>query len=98
MPAYLVAICEITNPNPNLKTYSEKSAALVEKHGGRYIVRGPAKEVLKGELLHGKVVVISEFPTMDDLLAFAKGDEYVKEVAPLRDGTGTYHFAAYEST
>lgn len=97
MPAYLVAVCEITNPNENLKIYSAKSAELVRKHGGRYIVRGPAKEVLKGDLLKGKVVIVSEFPTMDDLLAFAKGDEYVNEVAPLRDGTGVYQFAAYES-
>jgi hypothetical protein len=34
---------------------------------------------------------------MDELNAFVNDEKYVNEVAPLRDGTGIYNFASYES-
>ncbi len=97
MAAYLVAVCEITNPNENFKKYAAQSAELIHQHGGKYIVRGPAIDVLKGDDLKGKVVIITEFPSMDELNAFVNDEKYVNEVAPLRDGTGIYNFASYES-
>ena len=97
MAAYLVAVCEITNPNDNFKKYAAQSAELIHQHGGKYIVRGPAIDVLKGDDLKGKVVIITEFPSMDELNAFVNDEQYVNEVAPLRDGTGIYNFASYES-
>jgi uncharacterized protein (DUF1330 family) len=97
MAAYLVAVCEITNPNDNFKKYAAQSAELIHQHGGKYIVRGPAIDVLKGDDLKGKVVIITEFPSMDELNAFVNDEKYVNEVAPLRDGTGIYNFASYES-
>ena len=97
MPAYLVAVCEVTNPNENFKKYAVASAQLVQEHGGKYLVRGPAANVLKGEDLKGKVVIINEFPTMDALNGFVDSEQYVNEVAPLREGTGVYNFAAYEA-
>jgi len=48
MPAFLVAVCEVTNPNENFKKYAVESAKLMHSHGGEYIVRGPAAEILKG--------------------------------------------------
>ena len=96
MPAYLVAVCEVTNPNENFKKYSVESAKLVQQHGGKYIVRGPAASVLKGDDLKGKAVIISEFPSMEALEGFVHSDAYVNDVAPLREGTGVYNFAAYE--
>ncbi len=66
-------------------------------HGGEYIVRGPAHEVLKGDALQGKVVIISQFPDMDALQGFVTDEQYVNEVAPLRDGTGIYDFACYQA-
>lgn len=97
MAAYLVAICEVTNPNENFKKYAASSAELMHQHGGKYIVRGPAVDVLKGDDLKGKVMVISEFPSMDELNAFINDEEYINEVAPLREGTGIYNFATYET-
>ena len=97
MAAYLVAVCEITLPNDNFKKYAAQSAELIHQHGGKYIVRGPAIDVLKGDDLKGKVVIITEFPSMDELNAFVNDEKYVNEVAPLRDGTGIYNFASYES-
>lgn len=97
MAAYLMAVCQVTNPNENFKKYSAESARLMKEHGGNYIVRGPAAEVLHGEDLNGKVIIIAEFPDMDALQGFVKSDEYLNEIAPLRDGTGTYNFACYEA-
>jgi uncharacterized protein (DUF1330 family) len=97
MSAYLVAVCQITNPNENFKIYAARSAALLVKHGGKYIVRGPAKQIFKGDLLKGQVVIISEFPSMAQLEAFVNDKEYVNDIAPLREGTGVYNFAAYDT-
>ena len=97
MAAYLLAVCEVTNPNENFKKYAVSSADLMHAHGGKYIVRGPAAEVLKGDELKGKVLIISEFPDMEALQGFINDEKYVNEVAPLREGTGNYNFACYES-
>ena len=96
MAAYLLAVCNVTNPNENFKKYIGLSGAMIEKHGGKYMVRGPAKKILKGDLLEGKIVIITEWPSMEVMETFLNDPEYVNEVAPLRDGTGEYHFAAYE--
>ena len=97
MAAYLIAICEVTNPNENFKKYAASSAQLIHEHGGEYIVRGPAANVLKGDVLKGKVVIITKFPDMDALNGFVNDETYVNEIAPLREGTGIYDFACYES-
>jgi len=97
MPAYILAICEVTNPNENFKKYAAGSAELIDQHGGKYVVRGPAAEILKGDDLKGKVVILTEFPDMATLQGFVNDEKYVNEVAPLREGTGNYNFACYES-
>lgn len=97
MPAYIVSVCEIANVTPELKTYAQKSAELARRHGGRYIVRGKAVEVLEGDKLAGKSVVILEFPDMATLTGYAKGEEYQATVKPLRKGTGIYDIAIYEA-
>jgi len=97
MPAYMVAVCKITNPKPEMKEYAEKSAALIKQHGGKYLVRGMPVENYDGDILDGKAVIVSEFPTMADLQAFIKGDEYQNNIKHLREGTGEYHIAFYES-
>lgn len=97
MSAYILAICEVTNPNENFKKYAAGSAELIEQYGGKYVLRGPAAEILKGDELKGKVVILTEFPDMETLQSFVNDEKYVNEVAPLRDGTGNYDFACYES-
>ena len=97
MAAYLLAVCEITKPGPGLKEYSEKSAELIKKNGGEYVLRGPAAMDIEGDVLKGKVVILSKFPSLDDVNAFVNGDEYQAHVKPLREGTGDYHIAVYET-
>jgi len=95
MSAYMIAICEITNPGEGLKTYSQKSAELSAKHGGKYIVRGPAGQIVEGDQMQGKVIIISEFPSMDNLNAFYNDPEY-QEAKKHREGTGNYEIAFIE--
>ena len=97
MAVYLVAVCQVTNPNDNFKKYAVDSAKLMHAHGGEYIVRGPAVEVIKGDLLKGKFMIISEFADMETLQGFLTDEKYVNEVAPLREGTGIYDFASYDT-
>ena len=49
--------------------------ALVAKHGGRFIVRGPEVEVLEGNY-DGRRLVIIEFPSMEHVEAFHRAPEY----------------------
>ncbi len=95
MPAYMIAICEITNPGPGLKEYSEKSAKISASYGGKYLVKSPNKDVREGDALQGKVTIIAEFPSMEKLQAFYTSPEY-QEAKQHRAGTGTYEIAFYE--
>lgn len=97
MPAYIVSVCQFTNRTPELKLYAQKSAELAHKHGGKYIVRGQPAEIIEGEQLSGKSLVILEFATMEQLLGYVKGDEYQKNVKPLRKGTGIYDIGIYDA-
>jgi len=96
MAAYQVAICHITNPTPEMKTYAETSAKIVAEMGGEYLVRGPAVEIKEGEFLKGKVLLITTFPTMEQMKAFWASEEY-NAIKHLREGTGTYDVAIYGS-
>ena len=49
------------------------------------------------DIREGKMVILTEFPSMDELQTFIKGDEYQNNIKPLREGTGEYHIAFYES-
>jgi uncharacterized protein (DUF1330 family) len=97
MPAYIVSVVQFTNMTPQLKEYAQKSAALAKQNGGRYIVRGKVIEQIEGTGYEGKSVVILEFPTMEQLTAFVKGDDYQRNVKPLRAGTGIYDIGIFES-
>ncbi|MXW21270.1 MAG: DUF1330 domain-containing protein [Gammaproteobacteria bacterium] len=95
MSHYLVAVCHITNFNDNMKKYAQLSAELVAKNGGEYVIRGPAEEDVEGDKLTGCYLIVSRFPTREQLDAFWKGDEYRNNVRPLRAGTGKYDIAIY---
>ena len=97
MPAYIVALCEVTNPNDNFKKYSAESARLSKQHGGKYTIRGKSSDVMDGEYFEKNAVVITEFPTMEALLGFYNNPEYQNEIKPLREGTGNYEIAFFES-
>lgn len=96
MAAYLVSVCEVTNPHDDFKKYIALSEQLLKKHDAQYVVRGPEAENLEGGALKGKVLVVTKFETMEKLKAFYQSDEYQKTIKHLRDGSGIYDIACYE--
>ena len=74
MAAYLIAQIEVTDPE-RYQEYRSKVVAVIEKHGGRFIVRGPEVTVLEGRHDRRRLVII-EFPSMDHVQAFYRSPEY----------------------
>jgi uncharacterized protein (DUF1330 family) len=79
MAAYLHADIEITDPVA-YETYRQQVPALIAAHGGRYLVRGGAVEVLEGERTLRRQVIL-EFPDMARLKAFHGSPEYARLIA-----------------
>ena len=96
MSVYLVSVCEITNMNDNFKSYVQKSAELITKYGGTYVVRGPSIEVLEGVQLNNKSLIIVKFPDVGSIKAFLGGDDY-QAIKHLRDGSGIYDIGIFNA-
>ena len=78
MAAYIIGRIEITNPEA-YKEYVAKVPATVQRHGGRYLVRGGASEVLEGSMPDRRTVCL-EFADRAAALGWYNSPEY----APLR--------------
>ncbi len=78
MAAYIIGRIEITDPEA-YREYAAKVPDTVRQHGGRYLVRGGASEVLEGSMPDRRTVCL-EFPDRDTALGWYHSLEYV----PLR--------------
>jgi uncharacterized protein (DUF1330 family) len=76
MPAYLVAEVEITN-RAGFEPYGTAVGATVMQHGGRFLVRGGATELIEGGP-QPKTTVIIEFPDAAALKRWYDSPEYQK--------------------
>ncbi len=83
MPAYMIVQATVTNPE-QFTEYAERTPALVEKYGGRYLALGSDVEKLEGDWDY-QSVVISEWPSMDAARAFWHSAEY-EELKKVREG------------
>ena len=81
MSALLVAQLEVTDPKA-FEAYRDKVPAVIERHGGRYLARGGAIEVLEGEWSLSRLVVIA-FDSPDAAQRFYNSEDY-QEILPLR--------------
>ena len=68
MTAYLVLDFAIKDLRGFLP-YAEAIPAFIEKHGGRYIVRGEAPTVMEGDWAPKRLVIL-EFPARENARAF----------------------------
>jgi uncharacterized protein (DUF1330 family) len=68
MKAYLVLDFSI-HDFPGFKPYIDEIPAFIEKHGGRYIVRGVEPTVMEGEWAPERMVIL-EFPSRGSAEAF----------------------------
>ena len=74
MSAYLIAEIEVTDPE-TYEEYRGQVAPTVERHGGRFLVRGGAVHELEGEWTAKRLVVI-EFSDMASLQDWYHSEEY----------------------
>jgi uncharacterized protein (DUF1330 family) len=81
MPAYVIADITVNDPDAYAR-YRELSTASVARHGGRFLVRGGAHEILEGDWRPSRLVVI-EFDDMDAARAWWTSDDY-REAAEVR--------------
>lgn len=75
MAAYVIAAFTAISDQEKLAEYSERNTDVVAAHGGRFIARGGAHEVLEGEW-NPKRLAIIEFPDMDAARAWHESDAY----------------------
>ncbi|TDH59962.1 DUF1330 domain-containing protein [Dankookia rubra] len=78
MSAYLIANVKVTDP-ARFGEYIRQVWPLIDRHGGRYLVRGGPAQAVEGEPV--EVVAVIEFADMPALRAFWDSPDY----APLRD-------------
>lgn len=75
MPAYVIGRLQMRDPSW-LERYRATVPSLVARHGGRYLVRGGAMEMLEGSAPLPSSLVVLEFPSMDKARAFHRDPEY----------------------
>lgn len=76
MAAYLIAQLKITDPE-TFKRYQAEVPATIERHGGRYVVRGGDIIPKEGTWSPDRVVVV-EFPNMATLTKWYDSADYQK--------------------
>ena len=74
MPGYLIASVEVTDPDA-YADYRAQVPAVVERFGGRFLVRGGAIEAKEGDLGIARLVIL-EFPTIEAARAFYDSPDY----------------------
>jgi uncharacterized protein (DUF1330 family) len=85
MPAYMIVVAKVADREAFISGYGTAAGALVERFGGRYLLRGPGAELLEGSFGEGASVVISEWPDKDAARRFWNSPEYA-EAKKLREG------------
>lgn len=92
MTAYLIADVDVQDP-ALYDEYRRQVKATIEQHGGRFLVRGGAHEVLEGEgVVHRAVVV--EFPSMEALRRWYRSPEYAPLITMRQKASKGFLFAA----
>ncbi|HST29842.1 MAG TPA: DUF1330 domain-containing protein [Chthoniobacterales bacterium] len=74
MSAYIIVEIEITDP-VGYEDYKKQAASTVHKYDGKYIVRGGKTEVLEGDWIPKRIVVL-EFPTAARAKEWLNCEEY----------------------
>ncbi len=98
MPAYLYATFDVTD-SAAYERYRQQVPAVIAAHGGRFLVRGGATEVLEGEKRPEKQPmrqVILEFPDMAHLKAFYNAPDYGPLIALRQSATQNVQLLAIE--
>jgi len=74
MKGYVVCVYKSITSQEKLKEYAIKARAAVEKHKGRFLIRGGKSTISEGDKSPRTVVI--EFPSMERAESFYQSDEY----------------------
>ena len=85
MPAYMIVIAAIQDREAFIAGYGAAAASLVEKFGGKYVLRRPGAQLLEGHFGDGASVVISEWSDKAAAIKFWNSSQYA-EVKKMRKG------------
>ena len=75
MTAYIISRVQM-KPGAALESYRQLAAASIERHGGRYLVRGGEQQILEGTWAPATIIV--EFPTIEAARAWYASADYAE--------------------
>lgn len=83
MPAYMIARIKVTDPE-QYKKYMAVTPGVIEKFGGKFVVRGGETVTLEGEEETRRIAIV-EFPALENIRDFYASPDY-REAMKLREG------------
>jgi uncharacterized protein (DUF1330 family) len=95
MTAYVLVEIRVTDPEA-FETYKALSTTALAAHGGTYLARGGATELLEGDPEPERVTLL-EFPSADAARAWYDSPEY-RLAREARAGAATARFVLVEGT
>ena len=93
LAAYLVVDIKVSDP-VKMAEYRDLAAVAVNKFGGRYLVRGGKTEILEGDWLPERLVVL-EFPSPEAARNFYASPDYLA-ARKAREGAGHFDMLLIE--
>jgi uncharacterized protein (DUF1330 family) len=93
MSAYVIVEIDVVDP-VGYEDYKKRASATVEKHGGKYIVRGGKTEVLEGDWQPKRIVVL-QFDSMQRAKDWLYCEEY-REPRKMRHRTARTNMVLVE--
>ncbi len=86
MAAYVIVHLEVRSTTW-LAEYGPKTAALIKKHSGKYLVRGGTMEGLEGDGELPSTIVVLEFPSMEHAKAWYNDPAYAPMIKLRQSGS-----------
>jgi uncharacterized protein (DUF1330 family) len=95
MRAYVIADIEVTDP-AGYEAYRKRVPSTIVAHGGQFLTRGGALDVLEGSWTPKRLVIV-EFPSMAALRSWYDSPEY-RPLIELRNRFARSSLVAVEGT
>ena len=89
MKGYVVTVYKIIKDEDLLKNYAVKAREAIEKHKGKFLIRGGKKITTEGDESPRTVVI--EFPSFTEAETFFNSREYQEAHAILKDTVLRHH-------
>ena len=93
---FMIITADLSDRAKFLADYARVVPPLVEKFGGRYLIRGSGGEFLEGGWCDSASALVSEWPSKEAALRFWNSPEYAA-AKKLREGTGRFQVLLIES-